>query len=802
MKRGKQHRSALFAAALGVALLSACNNSSFYNALGNKVTTVRLAISPASTTIPVNGAVTFTATGGVPPYTFLIVSGPGTINSSTGQYIASAAAGPVVVQVKDTQGATSNASITVTSTAGPLTLTPTSASVNVSGSLTFIATGGTPPYSFSLQSAGSGPPLPTVNATTGAYTTGGSVGADVVKVTDSTGLTSTSSVTVTTATTGVDNAVQSETLPTSGTGAAALPAGFSFVIKNVGPSNGTQQISWWVFLSPTTTPGSGTVLLASGTTSALATGASATIPLSWTWPTVPPVLPGPTKYLYIMISAADDLTTSNNTYAGTMGITVAPPDVNDTVTSVSSTGGLVAGTGLSGSFTLSNAGAANGSQAVGWTAYVSTSSAATIDASCVVVDSGSTGPLVAGGSQTVPFAGIWPATTGTYYLKVAVSAADDVSTTNNVQVSVSYVTTAVDYTIAAVGSTGGTVAGGAASGSFTLQNAGSANGGQAVSWTVYVSTTSILGTGSTVISSGSTSPLASGVSTPITFSGTWQASPGTYYLIAAVSAADDVNAANNSLASAGVSITAANVDYAVTAVTCTGGTPVPASPVTGSFKLANNGPNNGTQYVTWQAYASLNNVLDGPDVLVASGTNAPLAAGAPAVTIMFSGQWPLSYGNYQLIVKVTVPVDVDVSTANNVGVTASATAVGFFNEDTFEPNDNPNLSDAYNLGVTFQPGMSICITGSMPVSDVYDIMGFNTGTASSLSFSWSWTTTTAVNLYIVSAPNTALTGVTTTSGKTLSFFWSVDLSNTNRWVALNAPSAPYPGAQTLIITAQ
>ena len=791
---------ALISAMLAPFVFFACNNSSFYTALGNKATVGKLSISPVSATVPVNGTVTFSATGGVPPYTFLLLSGPGAIASATGVYTASATAGAVSVEVKDVQGSTNTASITVTSSAGPLTLTPTSVSMNVSGSLTFVATGGTPPYAFSIQTAGSG--TPTVGATTGTYTTGASTGSDVVKVTDGTGLTSTSTVAVTTATTGVDNQIASEALPISGTGGTALPAGYSFVIKNAGTANGTQAISWWVFLSPTSpTPGSGTVLLASGTTAALGAGvSSAPIALSWTWPSVPPVLPGPTRYIYIMISAADDLTTSNNSFMSG-GLVVAPPNVDYTVSSVANTGGLVAASGLTGSFTLSNAGTANGGQTVSWTAYISTNSTAIIDASCVVLDSGTTGPLIAGGSQAVGFTGQWPATTGTYYLKVAVSAGDDINTANNSGVSsVSYVTTSVDYTVTAVTNTGGAVAGAALSGNFTLQNAGTANGGQTVSWTVYASTSTTIGAGSTVVASGTSSPLGSGVSAAVPFAGSWPATPGTYYLIAAVSAADDVNSANNSLTGAAIPVTAASVDYAVASVTYTGGVLNPAGTVNGSFQLANIGANNGTQYVTWQAYASTTATPTSSSVLVAFGTVAPMAAGAPSTPITFSGAWPLNYGNYYLVVTATVPVDVDSNPANNVGATASTTAVGFYNEDSDEPANN-STSTPYNLGVSMQPGMSICVTGSMPLLDSWDIVEINTGTAVSLSLSWTWATSTNVGLYVANTAGTILSGFTISGSTTLSMFWTVDLQNTAREIGMNAASAIPPGTQTLIITA-
>ena len=67
----------LISVLLAPLVFSACNNSSFYTALGNKVTAVKLSISPASTTVAVNGTVAFSATGGVPPYSFLLLSGPG-----------------------------------------------------------------------------------------------------------------------------------------------------------------------------------------------------------------------------------------------------------------------------------------------------------------------------------------------------------------------------------------------------------------------------------------------------------------------------------------------------------------------------------------------------------------------------------------------------------------------------------------------------------------------------------------------------------------------------------------------------
>lgn len=796
-------RRILAPVALAAAILVAvgCNNSSFYTALGNKVTVDKLLISPATATIPVNGSITFTATGGAPPYTFSMVSGVGSINASTGVY-TSPTAGTEKVQVKDKQGGTSAATVTVTSTGGPLAITPSSVSLNAGGSMTFVATGGTPPYTFSLTATGSNPPMPTINATTGAYTAGSTIGSDTVRVTDSLSATSTATVNVTAAVTSVNYAIQSVNLPSSGVGGAAVPGGFSFTIQNIGSANGSQQVLWWVFLSPTATPGSGTVLLQSGSATQLNAGASQSVPLSWTWPSVPPVLPGQTRYLYIMISAADDLTTGNNTYTSS-SFTVSPPNIDYVVLSVASTGSTQAGSPISGTFSLHNSGSDNGGQPVTWTAYVSPNSGATIDGSAVVIDSGSTGALSAGGTQAVSFGGTWPSSAATYYLKVAVSSSDQVNTTNDSQVSPAYLTTNVDYIVSGLNNTGGLIAGGPLAGNLTITNTGSANGSQTVTWEIYASTSPSLGAGSTFITSGTTPQLNAGLSSSaIPFSGTWPSAAGSYYIVAKVSATDDPTTGDNTTAIGALTVSPANVNYAVTSVTYTGGTPNPASTVNGNLQFSNIGANNGTQPVTWQVFASLNGTLDASDTLVAWGTYPPLNAGASSSVISFSGVWPLIYGNYFLIATVTAPVDVDTNTTNNVGVTGSAQPVGFFGET--EPNSDINLTNANNLGITLQPGMSVSISQgvSMNTADLYDIYAFNTGTATSVTFSLSWAGNRNMTIYVMDSPAHSVMGVGITSATSLSMFWSpVDAAGTTRYIAVENTGIQTIATYTLIISA-
>ena len=193
------------------------------------------------------------------------------------------------------------------------------------------------------------------------------------------------------------------------------------------------------------------------------------------------------------------------------------------------------------------------------------------------------------------------------------------------------------YAVTAVNNTGGLAAGAALSGTFTLTNSGNQNGTQTVAWTVYASPTATLGSGGAVIASATTAPLRAGDSSQVTFFGNWPGVSGSYYLIAVVTAPDDANQGSKFLASGALSVTAAVVNYTVTSVTYTGGTPYPASPVSGNLQFRNNGANGGTQYVTWQVYASKINTLDSSASLIASGSNPYLAAGAFRRSSTFPG---------------------------------------------------------------------------------------------------------------------------------------------------------------------
>lgn len=147
-----------------------------------------LSLSPTAITLAQNATTTFTAAGGVSPYTYSILSGSGTLNSSTGAFTAPAAAGSVSVRVTDSLGNTANSTVTVVS---PVVISPTSITLAVNNTYTFTATGGQTSYTYSLVSG-----VGSMNSSTGVYTAPASTGSAVVRVTDAIGQTSQATITI------------------------------------------------------------------------------------------------------------------------------------------------------------------------------------------------------------------------------------------------------------------------------------------------------------------------------------------------------------------------------------------------------------------------------------------------------------------------------------------------------------------------------------------------------------------------------------------------------------------------------
>ncbi len=140
-----------------------------------------LNLSPVSVNVQTGGTQTFSASGGATPYAWDVVQGApgGTINQS-GWYTAPAASGVYTVRLTDHDATVRTAEVNVFA---PLAISPHPATVDAGTPVDFTATGGIPPYTFTLPThLGS---LATVDADTVRYTAPGTAGAETVRVTDS-----------------------------------------------------------------------------------------------------------------------------------------------------------------------------------------------------------------------------------------------------------------------------------------------------------------------------------------------------------------------------------------------------------------------------------------------------------------------------------------------------------------------------------------------------------------------------------------------------------------------------------------
>ncbi len=135
-------------------------------------------ISPATVNVLASGTHTFTGSGGQTPYLFSVISGGGSVVSTTGVYTAPVGAGTSTVRITDALGQTADATVTVLP---PLTISPATLAIAVNDTQTFTAAGGTGSgYSFSIVS-GAG----TIDSSSGLYTAPAATSTVIVRVTDS-----------------------------------------------------------------------------------------------------------------------------------------------------------------------------------------------------------------------------------------------------------------------------------------------------------------------------------------------------------------------------------------------------------------------------------------------------------------------------------------------------------------------------------------------------------------------------------------------------------------------------------------
>src|SRR6266550_549335 len=239
-------------------------------------TNLSIAISPSAlavmtTSLP-NGVVgvaypatNLTASGGTPPYAWNVTTAatsfpPGLTLSSTGQITGTPTAAATynfTVQVKDSQNATATANLSILVNPGPtlLTITTTSSQLPTGAvSTTYPATnltasGGTPPYAWTLASAAStfpgGLTLGRLGGISGTATTAGTYNF-TVQVTDSVNSTAMTNLRI------LINAapplIVTTTALSNGTAGAAYPS------TNLQASGGVPPYAWTVTTAATTFP--------------------------------------------------------------------------------------------------------------------------------------------------------------------------------------------------------------------------------------------------------------------------------------------------------------------------------------------------------------------------------------------------------------------------------------------------------------------------------------------------------------------------------------------------------------------
>lgn len=172
-------KRSLFIACLFFVLLPGCDDYLFYIELDG-ISEGPFAISPRDISLPVSAQYTFSASGGYPPYSYLILLGAGSIDESTGVYTTPGFASYDIVRVTDLVGKTCDATVEIYIAGATLIIIPDSITIAKNESLTYTASGGTPPYSYSVVS-GTG----AINASTGFFTAPDKVEIDTVRVTDS-----------------------------------------------------------------------------------------------------------------------------------------------------------------------------------------------------------------------------------------------------------------------------------------------------------------------------------------------------------------------------------------------------------------------------------------------------------------------------------------------------------------------------------------------------------------------------------------------------------------------------------------
>jgi hypothetical protein len=411
-------------------MLSGCDDFSFYKALG-EVKEEPLSISPASLKLYVGDSspYVFTASGGVPPYTFSLISGGGSFDALTATYTAGPSPDAATIQVTDNVGASREATVEITAAVDPIVLSPAAVSMLPGTSVSFTVIGGSDPLSFQITSgAGLGSVSPT-GPREAQFDAGSTTGAVVIEVTDAFMQTDSSDITIVPYSSSVDYTLPSvyASWPETGQQAGGVCYGM-FRIENSGSADGAQPVEFIVYASTDTTPGGGDAVIDSNSAGYLGAGDWVDIGYNGFWPSTPAGY-----YLIVVVTSADEGVPGNNTLVSPISYPLTMDTVDYRMQPDVWPGPGAVLSACNGSFILENIGALDGGPPVDWIVYASVDAA--VGGGDHIVASGGGITRTAGQSAPVAFAGTWPAQPGDYRLIVVASADDDANPANNTLVS-------------------------------------------------------------------------------------------------------------------------------------------------------------------------------------------------------------------------------------------------------------------------------------------------------------------------------------------------------------------------------
>jgi hypothetical protein len=591
-----------------------------------------LSVSPSALSIYTGTFISLTGAGGQSPYTYTLTSpigGSGEILVGSTYTAPSDTTGTALITVTDSDLDSAVAMITVLSAATtPLSISPVSVNLNLNGSMDFSATGGTPPYSYTLVAATGG----TGESLEGATYTAPSdmTGSATVRVSDSDSNSADASINI-----------------TASSVLSLIPAVLSLDTEESFTFTGSGGIPPYTFTLDATESGTATIGSTDGVYAAGNTAGTDTV-----------------------------VVTDNMGNTADASVTVSSPSsaVNyDTVVVINS-GDSMGGGSMEGSFSFVNNGTSNGSYPVTWGVYFSLDDE--LGAGDTLAVSGSTTALDAGSSSgDILFSGTWniPSSDTLYYLIVEIRSSDDLIEADNCGFISETVTAPdpadIDYIVESISySPVSADAGSAITQNFTILNQGDDPGVYNLYWKVYSSEDQSFDGTDSLLSSGSTAALTASGTENISIDGTWPVSAGLYYLIVNVSAGDDTNPSNNYTASDVFTINSitSEVDYKVSNISKGYPTISSGGFCSETFDISNIGGADGAGEISWTAYASLDNVPDSSpegDSVIGSGTLTALSSGSSNSSINVAGTWPDAAGSYYLIVVVSASDDL--LTGNN-----------------------------------------------------------------------------------------------------------------------------------------